>query len=280
MRKYALVVFDKLDNIIDRFDLDIITNPTDNGFKLALSTVSSDIEDIITKVVQNKNKIQFVVQQYLDPYTKANNLAAWIQNYSRPEYAMGLEYDDGKVVKYCEGKVTSLSKTELDEYKILAQNLEFTATTPYFIKQENTIEILKSSVGKSYSFSYPYSYGDTTITNNIIENPYILDIPLVLTITGAIDNPTIELLDEKGRSYNRIKFSNITLGENEQIVINSAQRKIVKVAYGVETDFLPEVDPQYDSFLRATSGTTIVSVNINDATDNFQITGGWRQYTL
>ena len=124
MRKYALVVLDNLDNITDRFDLNIITNPTDNGFKLSLFTVSSDIEDVITKVVQNKNTISFVVQQYLDPYNKANLLSMWIQQYSNANYKMALEYDDGTVVRYCEGKVTSLTKTELDEYKILAQTLE------------------------------------------------------------------------------------------------------------------------------------------------------------
>lgn len=280
MRKYALVVFDKLDNIYDRFDLDIITNPTDNGFKLSLSTISSDIEDIITKVVQTKNTIKFTVQQFIDPYIKANNLAAWIQKYSRPEYAMGLEYNDGKVVRYCEGKVTSLSKTELNEYKILAQNLEFTATTPYFIIMKNTINITNTSYGKSYSYTYPYNYGETTLTDNLIENPYILDIPLVVTIDGAIDSPTIELFDENGVSYNKVKFTGTSLLTGEQLVINSAQRKIFKVVNGKETDYAPEVDPQYDTFLRASSGTSRIYVNIYDSTDTFKISGGWRQYIL
>ena len=57
MRKYALVVLDKFDKIIDRYNLDKVTNPTGNGFKLNLSTISSDIEDIITKVVQSKQII-------------------------------------------------------------------------------------------------------------------------------------------------------------------------------------------------------------------------------
>ena len=60
MRSYALVVLDKEDRIIDRYNLDIVANPTENGFKLNLSLISTDIEDIITKVTQQKNIIKFI----------------------------------------------------------------------------------------------------------------------------------------------------------------------------------------------------------------------------
>lgn len=280
MRKYALVILDKYDNIIDRYNLDIITNPTGNGFSLNLSKVSSDIEDIITKVVQAKNKIKFTINQVNNSYLKSNILASWIQKYSTSKYTMALEYDDGNIVRYCEGKVTSLTKTEQDEYKDLAQDLEFTQTTPYFIKRENTITIQVSSVGKQYPFTYPYCYGLNIVENNEIDNPYILDIPLIITIDGAIDNPTIDLLRENGDRYSRVQFSDVTIAQGEQLVINSAQRKIYKIANGVETDYIPEVNPQFDTFLRAESGKTTISINTSDTGDGFKLTGGWRQYTL
>lgn len=280
MRKYALVVLDKQDKIIDRFNLDIITNPTGNGFKLNLSTVSSDIEDIITKVVQAKNIIKFTIQQHNNSYSKSNILASWIQKYSTAQYKMALEYNDNNVIRYCEGKVVSLTKNEKDEYNLLAQDLEFQQTTPYFIKRENTITIQVSSTGKRYPYTYPYSYGSNLVVNNLIDNPYILDVPLIITIEGAIYNPTIDLLDEEGNSYNRVKFSNFILLSGEQLIINSAQRKIYKVSNGVEIDFRPEVDPQYDTFLRAINGKSTISINQNDASEGFKLTGGWRQYTL
>lgn len=280
MRKYALVVLDRQDKIIDRFNLDIITNPTGNGFKLNLSTISSDIEDIITKVVQAKNIIKFTIQQHNNSYSKSNILASWIQKYSTAKYKMALEYNDNNVIRYCEGKVVSLGKSEKNEYNILAQDLEFQQTTPYFIKRENTITIQVSNTGKKYPYTYPYSYGSNLVVNNLIENPYILDVPLIITIEGAIDNPTIDLLDEEGNSYNRVKFSNFSLLTGEQLVINSAQRKIYKVSNGVEIDFRPEVDPQYDTFLRAVNGKSTISINQNDASEGFKLTGGWRQYTL
>lgn len=280
MRKYALVIMNKSDEIIDRFNLDVVTNPTGNGFELELSTISSDVEDIITKVSQIKPKITMSISQVKDSYNQANILSSWIQKYSTTDSKMFLEYDDTKIIKYCCGKVTKLTKTEKDEFRTLTQQLEFTMTTPFFQKRENTITIQTSSQGKKYPFSYPYAYGINMVENNEIENPYILDIPLIITIDGAIANPTIDLLDEDGNRYSRVQFSGIIINEGEKLVINSAQKKIYKIADGVETDYRPEVNPSYDTFLLAKRGISSIFVNTNDAAAGFKLTGGWRQYTL
>lgn len=282
MRKYALVIFDAKDEIIDRFNLDIITNPTGNGFKLNLATISSDIEDIITKVVQQKNVIKFTVHQVNNAYSKASVLTNWIQKYSTSKHKMALEYDDGVNDKrYCEGRVTSLDKTELDEFKDFALTFEFTQTTPFFTYKRNTISIEVSSKGKSYPYTYPYNYGSNEILNNEINNVYLLNIPLIITINGAITNPNIDLLDENGNRYSRVNFNGFTLAKNEQLVINSAQRKIFKIdSSGNKIDFVTEVNPQYDTFLQAQPGKTTLSVNTNESAEGFKLIGSWRQYTL
>ena len=281
MREYALVVLNSVDQIIDKFNLDVVTSPTNNGFKLNLSTITSDIEDVITKVTQIKNVIKLTVNQYQNSYAKSNTLASWIQKYSTAKYKMALEYNDGNIVRYCEGKVTSLAKTELDQFKNLAQDLEFTQVTPFFVKKENLITIRVSAVGKSYPYKYPYSYGSQNVENNEINNSYILDVPLILQIHGAIDNPTIDLLDESGERYSRVQFSGINIDENETLVINSAQRKIYKIdSNGDEIDFVSEVNPVYDTFLRASSGISTININTNDTGTGFVLIGGWRQYLL
>lgn len=280
IRKYALVILDKQDKIIDRYNLDLVTAPTDNGFSLDLSTISSDIEDIITKVVQKKQVITMNVIQYQNAYNKTNILANWIQKYSTAQYRMCLEYNDTTQIRYCEGKVTSLTKGEKDEFGEIIQKLSFQMTTPYFIKQEKTINIQVSSVGKKYPYTYPYSYGANKIENNEINNVYILDIPLIITIDGAISTPTISLIDNNNETYNTVKFPDFTLAVGEQLVINSAQRKIYKIVNGIETDMSAETDPSYDTFLRAKNGISRIIVNTADAGNGFKLTGGWRQYTL
>lgn len=280
MRKYALVILDKEDIIIDRFNLDFVEDPTGNGFELNLYTISSDIEDIITKVVQKKIPIKFNLYQTENAYIKANILANWIQAYTTPKHRMALEYNDGSIIKYCEGRVTILTKNELDLFKELPQSLTFTPTTPYFIKRENTITIEVSSVGKQYDFCYPYCYGANVIENNKIDNPYIFEIPLIITIYGAIDNPTIDLLDENGNSYNKVSFPGLTVQQNEQLIINSAQKKIYLVKNGISEDYSNRTDPSSDTFLRAKTGKSQISINKADVADGFKLIGGWRQYTL
>lgn len=286
MRKYALVILDNKDQPIDRFNLDIVTNPKGNGFELDMSVISSDLEDIITKVVQKKNKITFVVQQIFDSYTKANALANWIQKYSKTEYQMCLEYNDGDIVRYCEGKVTRLEKNEKTYPNVLQQTLEFTQTTPYFIKQENTITIQKSSIGKSYPFKYPYSYGSSAVINNDINNPYILDVPLIIIIDGIMSGVRVDLLGEDGEQYNTVEMIDengipLILEKGEQLIINSAQRKIIKVnASGTEEDYSHRISPRYDSFLRATAGRSKINVNLDSMGEGFKLTGSWRQYSL
>lgn len=281
IRGYALVIMNSQDQITDRFNLDLVTAPTGNGFQLELSTIATDIEDVITKVVQKKPTINMTVHLVKNGYSQSNILTNWIQKYSTADSKMFLEYNDTVITKYCGGKVTSLTKTEKDEYKDLAQDLTFTMSTPFFIKRENTITIQVASVGKKYAFKYPYSYGKNVVENNKIDNPYIHDVPVIITIDGAIDNPTIDLLNENGDRYSRVQFDGITIAEGESLIINSAQKKIYKInTDGSETDFRPEVNPEFDTYLLAHRGTTTISINSNDSSTGFQLTGSWRQYTL
>ena len=280
IRGYALVVMDNQDKIIDRYNLELITAPTGNGFQLELSTISSDIEDIITKVVQKKATINMTVHQVTNGYLQSNVLTSWIQKYSTADVNMFLEYNDTKTIKYCGGKVTSLTKTEKDEYKDLAQDLTFTMATPFFVKKENTITIQVSSIGKKYPFKYPYQYGKNIVENNQINNPYIQNVPITITIDGAIDNPTIDLFDEEGNRYSRVQFDGTTIATGETLVINSAQKKIFKINIdGTQTDYRPEVSPEFDTYLLAHRGTTTITINTNDSGTGIKLTGSWRQDT-
>lgn len=282
MRKVAFVVFDIDNTIIDRFNLELITDLSGLGFKLKLSTIDSDVEDIITKVVQDKQEVKFKVHFINRAYEKSAVLEQWLEKYSTTDKKMALEYSDGVRLRYCRGKVTALSKTEKDEYNRLIREVTFRPTTPFFARMEQTIKISYSSTGKSYPYKYPYSYGAVQVLNNLINNTYILDVPVTVKITGTIENPNIQLLDEDGESYNRVQFSGVTLDEGDYIIINSADRKIWLYNAGEDeiTDFTAYTDPSYDTFLRARPNMqTTISINLNPS-DTGELTGMWEQYGL
>lgn len=279
MRKFALVVFDMNNSIADRFSLDIVTELSGLGFKLKLSAIEGDIESILTKVVQEKTDAKMTINWIHNGYQKSNLFVQWLEKYSTTEARLGLEYDDGVLKRYSEGKVVQLDKTEKDEFDNLAQGMTFRPLTPFFWNIQNEITISMSATGKHYSFKYPYSYGRNEITNNVIENPYILDVPVTVKITGSITNPVIQLIDEDNVRYNRVEFDSLILTEGQYLIINSATRKIW-FYNGVETvDYSAETNPSYDTFLRAKSGISKISINLNPG-DTGVLTGSWRQYGL
>lgn len=279
MRKFAFVVFDVDDEIRARTPLDLITDISGLGWKLKLSTIGGDVVDVLTKVVQEKQQVKLKVNFLGYGYEKHTILSQWLQIYSTASSHLALEYDDGSEKRYVEGKVTSLSKTEKDEFQNLACELVFTPLTPFFIRKGNLIRVRVSDVGKSYPFAYPYRYGKNVLENTGIENPYIAEIPLTVKIAGPITKPTVRLLDETNNEYNTVSFPNITLNAGQYIVINSAARKIWYFDGEVLQDYTAETDPQYDTFLFAKSGSSRISVNL-DASNTGELTGSWRQYAL
>ena len=279
MRKFAFVVFDLENKITERFGLDLITDLSGLGFKLKLSTLEGDIVDTLTRVAQEKQSVGLTINFYHRGYERYTILSQWLQKHSSVESRMALEYSDGVRVRYIEGKVTNLSKAEIDEYDVLSCAATFTPLTPFFTNIENTIKIKVSNTGKCYPFRYPYSYGKNVVENNRVENTYIADIPITVKINGGISEPTILLLDENGNEYTRISFPGVNLTDKQYIIINSATRKIWFFDGATLQDFSAKTDPQYDTFLFAQRGISTISINLTP-TDTGELTGSWRQYGL
>lgn len=279
MRKFAFVVFDLENKITERFGLDLITDLSGLGFKLKLSTLEGDIVDTLTRVAQEKQSVGLTINFYHRGYERYTILSQWLQKHSSVESRLALEYSDGVRVRYIEGKVTNLSKAEIDEYDVLSCAATFTPITPFFTNIENTIKIKVSNTGKCYPFRYPYSYGKNVVENNRVENTYIADIPITVKINGGISEPTILLLDETGSEYTRISFPGVNLTDKQYIIINSATRKIWFFDGATLQDFSAKTDPQYDTFLFAQRGISTISINLTP-TDTGELTGRWRQYGL
>ncbi len=283
MRKFAFVVFGIDNTIIDRTPLDLVTDLGGLGWKLKMSTLTSDVVSAITKVVQEKQSVSLTLNFLGRGYEKHSILSQWLQKYSRPEYHLALEYDDGVTKKYVEGRVTSFGRTEKDEYQNLVAPLTFTPLTPFFRAIENTIKIQKTATGKCYPFKYPYSYGKNVLENNEIVNPYLSDVPVTVKIHGGISNPFVILSYQNGADdwgeYNRVSFPGLSLAEGQYLIINSAQRKIRLFSGTTEQDFSAYTDPSFDSFLMAKSGKSMLSVNL-EPRDSGWLEGSWRQYSL
>lgn len=278
MRQFNFVVLDESDLIVDRFNLQYVTNISGLGYELNLSTIETDIKDYITKIVQTKKNINLTII-HTNKYRGQNDLTKWLQrNYNK---TICLEYINEVDTLYCEGMVINTNFTEVNQYKVLDNNITFKPLTPFFKRFENKILIQKSSEGKQYPLSYPYCYGLNMILNNEIENTYFTDIPVIITIYGTINNPHIILTDSENNIYNEILFDDLFIDEGQSLIINSAQKKIwFNDGSGDLVDYYNYLDDAYDSYLRA-KPNDITEVNINlDVSDSGYLIGSWRQYTL
>ena len=278
MRQINLVVLDDSDTIVDRYNLEHITDINGLGYALKVSTISTEVEEYITRIVQSKRNISFTVIQTAK-YRGQENLNAWLlENMNN---TICLEYDNGIRKVYCEGTVIDNAYSELNQYKVLEQTITFKPLTPFFLKIENKVFIQVADEGKNYPFEYPYAYGQNVILNNEINNTYFKDIPVIISVYGTITNPHIILLDEQGNIYNEILFSNLFIDEGEHIVINSAQKKVwLYDGNGNKTDAYNLLNEAYDSYIKAAPlMTSSISINLSSEDSGFLI-GSWRQYTL
>lgn len=283
IRKFALVIVDDFDKEIDRFNLDYADTPRNLGFELEFTTLESRLTTYFTSAREKKLPVTLNLN-FLRPnaYEKANAFKRFVQKYLNKR--MVFEYNDTtSEIKNWEGKVQKLGQDELNEYKTLVCPISFLPATPKYVKKDNVITIRPATTGKSYPFKYPYSYGRSTIENNIISNSYFDEIPLRVHIYGAMSNPQISLQDaETNEFYSTVRFENLYVAEGEELIIDAIQSKVLIKRNGILTsayDYLSK-DANLDSFLYARANTISKVVIALNPLESGYLKASYRQYTL
>ena len=283
IRKFALVIVDDFDKEIDRFNLDYADTPKNLGFELEFTTLESRLTTYFTSAREKKLATTLNLN-FLPPYAyeKANAFKRFVQKYTNQR--MVFEYNDTtSEVKNWEGKVQKFGQDELTNFKSLVCPISFLPSTPKYIRKDNVITIRPATKGKSYPFKYPYAYGESTVENNIINNEYFDEIPLRVHIYGAINNPQISLQDaETNEIYSTVRFENLYVSENEELIIDAIQSKVLIKRNGQLTsayDYLSK-DASLDSFLYAKANTISKVVITLNPLENGYLKASYRQYTL
>ena len=283
IRKFALVIVDDFDKEIDRFNLDYADTPKNLGFELEFTTLESRLTTYFTSAREKKLSTTLNLN-FIRPnaYEKANAFKRFVQKYTNQR--MIFEYNDTtSEVKNWEGKVQRFGQDELNEYKTLVCPISFLPATPKYIRKDNVVTIRPATKGKSYPLKYPYAYGKSMIENNIINNNYFDEIPLRVTLFGEMNNPQISLQDaETEEIYSTIRFENLFVKSDEELIIDAINSKVLIKRNGVLTsayDYLVK-DASFDSFLYAKANTiSRVVINLNPLESGY-LKASYRQYTL
>lgn len=282
IRTFALVAIDEFDREIDRFDLQFAESPKNLGFEMIFTTVESHLTTYFTSATQKKLPTTLNLN-FVPPlaYEKLNSFKRFVKRYMNSR--MLFEYNDTTEIKYWEGKVESLGVEELQDWGGFVCPMSFLPATPKFVKKDNIISVVRSNIGKSYSFKYPYCYGESVFQNNEIDNTYFDDIPLRITLYGSMSAPQISLQDEESKEvYSSVRFTNLFLREGEHLILDSAQAKALLFRNGSYVSAYDYIDKtaSLDSFLFARSNKKSRILITLDPKETGYLQASYRVYTI
>ena len=256
IRKFSLVILDNRDKVIDRMNLDLVTNPRGLGFSLDTSVVSTEIEDILISYRQKLESITFDVNFANGrEYLKTKSLRLWIEKNIGKKMAVEWKTDTDTLFAEC--IVDKFDFSEINEDKYVSIPLNIKRLTPFFILVENEIKILPSSSGKRYPYKYSYTYGVGVVSNNIIVNNYIKKIPLNITLYGEMLTPSVSIKESgTAEPYSTVAFEGLSLDTGHWLNINAINRKITYYNGVIEVDGYNYIDGTKNSFIYANAGVT------------------------
>lgn len=127
---------------------------------------------------------------------------------------------------------------------------------PYWCTETTTIFHVASSAtqdttGKRYTLKYPYRYGTSYSSNKLI-NTFYADCPAIITIYGAVDNPSVVI---NSNTFN----VDVTLTATQRLVIDQVEKKIYTIdGSGNKTNVFNKRNKAYDIFKPLVSGENTV----------------------
>lgn len=196
-------------------------DPTGLGFSKTLSTLRLGDDNLITYSLFNLDQIHFEILFYddklTDKYQKYNDFINFLS--FKPIY---LQYQKPNSFVWYRRQVEplSLSKTQV-QYKtsMLVCPLELLPLTFWEDDISNVVHTSNQIErgGKIYPITYPFAYGNVSLSNIPIVSNGMLATPLEITINGLVSNPQYIVYDENDVVYGRGKFN----GTFDNIYINS-----------------------------------------------------------
>lgn len=287
---------------------DFVQNVSGFGFKQTLEVVEGDTVDSLISQKVDKNSVNMeIVFKGADAYEKLYRFNAFFGRYADydryitrfsyiPSDRLDVDKDSGL------DQETLDKRTEADKSDYFRRYIEFVMTageptqrsgqvvtekitlrplTPWYEEVFAEFQITsEQNTGKIYPYGYPYRYGGGAYDSaNYINNDYLKDIPLKITIKGPTsDYPYVALYSvsddgESTEEYAKVMFpTQRALTSGQRIVIDAFTSRVYMVtektrANGskreVTTDRYFATSKYYQSFLFAKQGKTKVSSNLN-----------------
>ncbi len=269
---------------VTRPSFDFISVPTGLGFSQDVSVVQGDtIDYVLDQVIKKKNIKLTVYFKGTRAYAKYKEFSVWFGKYNDlNKYRVRFSYLLNGVRRYVEVCLIDL-EIKGREGNFVNAEITFQALTPFYEDVYESIIITESENGKIYPYRYPYNYGGGAyIDANTINNDFIKEIPLMITLNGPMATPYVNILEMNngvlGETYGRVQFNDsVSLKKGEQIVIDAFSNRIYKrvknSGTGVTTqeDLFDAVNKNYQAFLYAKPGMSRIASSLDDASSSCEV---------
>lgn len=292
-------------------DYDMISSFSGLGFKQTVDVVEGETIDYLVNQKVNKNTVSLeVVFRGEDAYEKLYRFNAFFGRYADhdryitrfsyiPSDKLNVDSDSGldaeTIAKRTEQQkkdyfrryidfVMTAGEPERRSGKAVSEKITLQPLCPWYEEVFSSFSISsEQNTGKIYPYGYPYRYGGGAYDSaNYINNDYIKDIPLKITIQGPTsDSPFVSLhsVSDDGTEtteYAKVMFPNQSaLTSQQKLVIDAFTSRVYMVttktlANGnkrdIRTDRYFATSKSHESFLFAKQGKTKVSSNLDGGT--------------
>ena len=269
---------------VTRPSFDFISVPTGLGFSQDVSVVQGDtIDYVLDQVIKKKNIKLTVYFKGTRAYAKYKEFSVWFGKYNDlNKYRIRFSYLLNGVRRYVEVCLIDL-EIKGREGNFVNAEITFQALTPFYEDVYESIIITESENGKIYPYRYPYNYGGGAyIDANTINNDFIKEIPLMITLNGPMATPYVNILEMNngvlGETYGRVQFNDsVSLKKGEQIVIDAFSNRIYKrvknsgTGVVAQEDLFDAVNKNYQAFLYAKPGMSRIASSLDDASSSCEV---------
>lgn len=188
MRQFYLVNEIGANYFFDFRNNTLISNITDLGFSKDLTYLQYDNSYTLVKSKTAQGSLGFQII-FLKGYDGYNDFLSFFRKSS--DVRLFYKYNESS--KCCYVVLKSISKTEL-ESGVLKCSVTLDMLSLWLVRESIVIHVNIDKNGKIFPFRYPFRYsvsysGIITITNN-----GEVKAPLNIVITGAVNNPRVEIL--------------------------------------------------------------------------------------
>lgn len=193
-----------------------------------------------------------------------------------------LEYSILNDVKYCDVWLKSAPKTQKDTTNTINSTFVFVRSSYWYTKELIGFNLKAEYIGSDFPLDIPISFTGTSITNDVsISNTFFENYPVDILILGpTTKNTTIELIDEKNSTINKIVVKS-KLSTNDWFRINGFTNKI---SYYNSTDNkvydgYNMINHVYDSFITVPNGKYRVHADISSG-DQFVVIVHYKKWRI